>query len=96
MADILDEKINLSVSQARGPLNFDIVDKHGKRGKDTYSFRVNTIPAFNAGTYTLRDILDRLSKCAHIHSKTIFQGQLPQSNADCNCNCNCDCGDDGG
>lgn len=105
MTDILDEKIDISASQAREPLSFTVQDasydrihyRHDTLVKgDSYTFKVETHPAFSAGTYSLRDIIDRLSKCAHLHDKTIFTGTLPTTNANCNCNCDCDCGDDGG
>ena len=102
MADILEEKIHVSASQARDPLSFKAVvkttasSKHGYDMAETHSFRVNTFPAFSEGDFSLGEVIDRLSKCAHIHDKTIFSGSLPYSSANCNCNCNCDCGDDGG
>lgn len=103
MADILDEKIKLPASQVRGPLSFEVEvptvekKKHSvKVQEEKYTFKVVTNPAFTEGTYTLRDIIDRLSKCAHLHDKTIFTGSLPQSGPNCDCNCDCRCGDDGG
>lgn len=106
MADILDEKITLPASQTREPLSFEVDDvvkwsssdsNKIQSSQERYTYKVETHPLFSAGTYTLRDIIDKLSKCAHIHNKTVFTGNLPQSSADCNCNCDCTCGgDDGG
>ncbi len=54
-----------------------------------HTFNVNRA-WINAGTYSIRTLIQNLLNMAHTHTAKSISG----SNCNCNCDCDCDCGDD--
>lgn len=72
------------VSNVSGTI--DKTSTSGSGNITTTQYTLSTVPGIPAGTYEVRNLLQRLVNMSHTHATA-----KGTSYSNCNCNCDCDC-----